>query len=311
MEDKITGIHHITAIAGNAKRNYDFYTQVLGLRFVKKTVNFDDPHTYHFYYGDEVGTPGSILTFFPWEDIMTGRRGTHMATEIGYSIPEGSIDFWIKRFEERNILYNKPSQKFGDLYLTFLDPDGLKLELTVTEKPDNRQPWETSAVTAANATRGFHHVTLTLEDVQPTADLLVSLFGFSLLKHSANRYRFESPAGENGTFIDLVEAKGEPRGHVAGGTIHHVAFRVKDDETQLRFREKIERMGLNPTPQLDRKYFKSIYFREPGGVLFELATDGPGFTVDEPKASLGSQLMLPPEFEARRAEILGQLPKLD
>ncbi|HVI49061.1 MAG TPA: ring-cleaving dioxygenase [Chitinophaga sp.] len=311
MDQAITGLHHITAIAGNARRNYDFYTRVLGLRFVKKTVNFDDPHTYHFYYGNATGEPGTILTFFPWEDIALGRRGTHMATEIGYSVPEGSIDFWLKRLEAENIIYNKPSAKFGEIYLTFLDPDGLKVELTVPEKTDNRVPWETPAITEANATRGFHHVTLTLEDIQPTADLLVSMFGYQLQKHHTNRYRFGTPANEYGGYIDLVEAKGEPRGHVAGGSVHHIAFRMKDDATQIHYRQLLAERGLHVTEQLDRKYFRSVYFREPGGVLFELATDAPGFTVDESSAELGTHLMLPDEFEAKRAEIEAHLVKLD
>ncbi|MCW3465534.1 ring-cleaving dioxygenase [Chitinophaga nivalis] len=309
--NKITGLHHITAISGNAVKNYDFYTRVMGLRFVKKTVNFDDPHTYHLYYGDETGSPGTILTFFPWEDISTGRRGTHMATEIGYSIPEGSIDFWLKRLEKENVIYNKPSSKFGEVYLTFIDPDGLKVELTVPEHPDPRTPWVTGSVQEEQATRGFHHVTLTLEDIQPTADLLVSVFGYTLEKHHTNRYRFASPAGETGGFIDLVEAKGEARGHVAGGTVHHIALRVPDEATQLHYRGILEERGLHITPQLDRKYFRSVYFREPGGVLFELATDAPGFTVDEPVATLGTKLMLPPQYESMRAELEQQLIKLD
>ncbi|WP_212004270.1 ring-cleaving dioxygenase [Chitinophaga sp. HK235] len=310
MDQAITGLHHITAISGNAKKNYDFYTRIMGLRFVKKTVNFDDPHTYHFYYGDKTGSPGTILTFFPWEDIMAGRRGTHMATEIGYSIPEGSINFWLKRLDAANIIYNKPSSKFGEIYLTFLDPDGLKIELTVPEKTDDRVPWETAEVSAENATRGFHHVTLTLDDIQATADLLVSVFGFELIKHHANRYRFASPAGDTANYIDLVEAKGELRGHVAGGSIHHIAFRMKDDAMELHYREKLEALGLNATPQLDRKYFRSVYFREPGGVLFELATDTPGFTVDESVDELGTHLMLPAQFEPQRAEIEQKLIKL-
>lgn len=226
-----------------------------------------------------------------------------MVTEVGYSIPEGSIDFWLKRLEKENIIYNKPSSKFGEIYLTFLDPDGLKVELTVPEKPDSRIPWETSEVDEANATRGFHHVTLTLEDIQGTADLLVSVFGYQLEKNHANRYRFVSPAGETANYIDLVEAKGEPRGHVAGGSVHHIAFRMKDEAMQLHYQKLLEDRGLNTTPQLDRKYFRSVYFREPGGVLFELATDNPGFTVDEPLAELGTHLMLPAQFEPQRAEI--------
>ncbi|ASZ12778.1 ring-cleaving dioxygenase [Chitinophaga pendula] len=307
MEDKILGIHHVTAIAGKAQRNYDFYTRVMGQRLVKKTVNFDDPKTYHFYYGDERGTPGTILTFFPWEDIMSGRRGTHMATEVGYSIPEGSIDFWVNRLEAAHLLYNKPSQQFGELYIPFYDPDGMKVELTVPAQADERVPWTGGEIGGEHAIRGLHHVTLTVEDVQPTADVLVSLLGYELKLHHANRYRFFNPVDVHNGYIDVVEAKGEARGHVAGGSIHHVAFRVADGATQLRFRERAEQMGLHVTEQLDRQYFRSVYFREPGGVLFELATDEPGFAVDEPMAELGTHLMLPPQYATQRAEIEGHL----
>lgn len=307
MEDKILGIHHVTAIAGKAQRNYDFYTQVMGQRLVKKTVNFDDPKTYHFYYGDERGTPGTVLSFFPWEDIMNGRRGTHMATEVGYSIPAGSIDFWVKRLEAAHMLYNKPSQQFGELYIPFIDPSGMKVELTVPAEEDVRVPFGGGEVEAAYAIRGLHHVTLTVEDVQPTADVLVSLLGYELKLHHANRYRFFNPADVHNGYVDVVEAKGEPRGHIAGGSIHHVAFRVANGAAQLRFRERAEQMGLQVTEQLDRKYFQSVYFREPGGVLLELATDGPGFAVDEPLAALGTQLMLPLQYDSQRVEIEGHL----
>ncbi len=311
MEDKIIGIHHITAIAGNAQRNFDFYTKVLGLRFLKKTVNFDDPHTYHFYFGDEAGSPGTILTFFPWGDaVMPGRRGTRMATEIGYSVPEGSLDFWLKRFEQHHVTYNRPSEKFNESYLTFLDPDGLKLELIVSKTPDIRKPWETSEVKAAVATRGFHHITLTLQNIQGTADVLTDIFGYQLVDQQVNRYRFATSAIANAAIMELVEAPGERPGQVAGGTVHHVAFRVKDDAIQKKFREKIAGKGLNVTEQIDRNYFYSIYFREPGGVLFEVATDNPGFTADEPLNELGTHLKLPAQYEPRRAEIEQHLPKL-
>lgn len=310
MENRIQGIHHITAIAGNARKNYHFYTQVLGLRFLKKTVNFDDPYTYHFYFGDEAGSPGTILTFFPWGDVMPGRRGTRMATEIGYSVPEGSLDFWLKRFEQHHVTYNKPAEKFGESYLTLLDPDGLKLELVVAKTPDLRQPWETEEVNAERATRGFHHVTLTLEKIQGTADVLTDLFGYRLAEQHINRYRFVTDAVENAAIVDLVEAPGERPGQVAGGTVHHVAFRVKDEHVQRLFREKIAAKGLNVTDQIDRSYFHSIYFREPGGVLFEVATDNPGFTVDEPLDELGTHLKLPPQYEKQRPEIEKYLPKL-
>jgi len=311
MEDKILGIHHITAIAGEAKRNFDFYTRVLGLRLVKKTVNFDDPYTYHFYYGDKVGTPGSILTFFPWEGIQQGRRGTRQVSEIGYSVPENSLDFWLKRFEANNITYNKVSEKFGEQYLTFLDPDGLKFELIVPKTEDKRTPWETSEVSAENATRGFHNITITTNKLQPTADVLTNLFGYRLLEQHVNRFRFITDNVDNAAIVDVVEAPGEVIGHVAGGSVHHVAFRVKDDEVLMRFREKIIDAGLHITEKIDRNYFYSLYFREPGGVLFEIATDNPGFAVDESVEDLGKGLKLPPQYESRRADIASKLVKLD
>ncbi len=310
MENTILGIHHITAIAGNAKRNFDFYTKVLGLHFVKKTVNFDDPYTYHFYFGDETGSAGTILTFFPWEGIAPGRRGIHMATEIGYSVPEGSFDFWLKRFEQHNVVYNKPAEKFGETYLTFLDPDGLKLELIASKTPDARKPWETDEVKAQVATRGFHNITLTLASIKDTADVLTDIFGYRLVEQQVNRYRFATSAIENAAIVDLVEAPGERPGQVAGGTVHHVAFRVKDDAIQMKFRDLIAGKGLNITPQIDRNYFHSLYFREPGGVLFEIATDNPGFTVDEPLEELGTHLKLPSQYEPRRSDIEKHLPKL-
>ena len=310
MEDQILGLHHITAIAGNAQRNFNFYTKILGLRFIKKTVNFDDPNTYHFYFGDEGGSPGTILTFFPWGATAPGRRGTGMATEIGYSVPEGSLEFWQKRFVDHNVIYNKPTQRFGETYLPFLDPDGLKLELIVSKTADERTPWKTNDVTAAVATKGFHNVTLTLENIKGTADVLTDVFGYQLIDQHVNRYRFATSAVENANLVDLVEVPGEARGHVAGGTIHHVAFRVKDETVEKHFQEKIAAKGLQVTEQIDRNYFHSIYFREPGGVLFEIATDNPGFTVDEPLNELGTHLKLPAQYEPRRAQIEGQLPVL-
>lgn len=311
MEDQILGLHHITAIAGNAQKNFNFYTKILGLRFIKKTVNFDDPHTYHFYFGDEGGSPGTILTFFPWGSaVQSGRRGTGMATEIGYSVPADSLDFWQKRFAAHNVIYNKPTQRFGETYLPFLDPDGLKLELIVSKTADNRTPWETSEVKADVATKGFHNTTLTLQNIKPTADILTELFGYQLIEQYVNRYRFATSAVENASLIDLVEVPGENQGHVAGGTIHHVAFRVKDEAIQKGFQDRIADKGLEVTQQIDRNYFHSIYFREPGGVLFEIATDNPGFTVDESVSELGTHLKLPAQYEPRRAEIESHLPVL-
>jgi glyoxalase family protein len=312
MATMIKGIHHITAIAGDAKRNFDFYTKVLGLRFVKRTVNFDDPQTYHFYFGDRQGTPGTILTFFPWGSaVRQGRRGASMATEIGYAVPEGSLDFWLERFRAHNIIYNNPAEKFGEKYLTFLDPDGLKLELIETNQPDLRKGYATEEVKEEVATKGFYNATLTLNDIKPTAAILTDVFGYALIDKQVNRYRYVTTASETANIIDLVELPAEQRGIVAGGTVHHVAFRVKDDEAQMEMREKILAKGLNITPQIDRNYFHSLYFREPGGVLFEIATDNPGFMVDEPLEALGTHLKLPTRFEPHREAIEKHLVKLD
>jgi len=312
MENKILGLHHITAIAGDAKRNFDFYSKILGLRFIKKTVNFDDPGTYHFYFGDETGSAGTILTFFPWgEGIQQGRKGSGMATEIGYSVPKGSLDFWQKRFEQYNVIYNKPAEKFGEKYLTLLDPDGLKLELIESKTDDNRKAWETDEVKADVATKGFHNITLTLNDIKPTALVLTEIFGYKLIDQDVNRYRYATDAVENAAIVDLVELADEKRGLNANGTVHHVAFRVKNDEILMHFREKIEEFGLSITPQIDRQYFHSLYFREPGGVLFEIATDNPGFTVDESLEELGKNLKLPAQYESQRAAIEKHLVKIN
>jgi glyoxalase family protein len=310
MEDQIKGIHHITAIAGNAKRNVKFYTDTLGLHLVKKTVNFDDPNTYHLYYGDKTGSPGTILTFFPWEGITAGRRGARQATEIGYSIPQGSLDFWLKRMDDHNVIHNKVAEKFGEQYLTVLDPDGLKLELTVAKDEDKRLPWETNEIKAVNAVKGFHNITITTNKIEPTAKILTEVLGYKLLEQHVNRYRFITDAVENANIVDLVEVAGEIAGHVAGGSVHHVAFRVSNEKTLMEYRDKIAALGLHITDKIDRNYFYSLYFREPGGVLFEIATNNPGFAVDEPADELGTHLMLPPQYESRRADIEQQLPQL-
>lgn len=312
MENKVLGLHHITAIAGDAKRNFDFYTKVLGLRFIKKTVNFDDPQTYHFYFGDYDGIPGTILTFFPWGSaVRQGRRGAGMATEIGYSVPKGSLEWWKQRFEEKNVIYNNIAEKFGTRYLTFLDPDGLKLELVETDDTDSRKPFETGEVKANVATKGFYNVTLTLNDAKPTAAILTNVFDYKLIAQEGNRYRYATDAIATANIIDIVELPAENHGLGANGTIHHIAFRVKDDATQMALREKIEALGLHITPQIDRNYFHSLYFREPGGVLFEIATDNPGFTVDEPVEELGKNLKLPVQYEPQRKKIEAHLVPLD
>jgi glyoxalase family protein len=310
MENKVLGLHHITAISGGAQRNYDFYTRILGLRLVKKTVNFDDPGTYHFYYGDETGTPGSILTFFPWEGVRKGSPGTGMATEIGYSVPKESLDFWSDRFRAQKVKQGPVTERFGEQVLPFEDPDGLLLSLIVPAAADDRKPWTTAEVSAAVAAKGFHSIVLTVRNSAATARVLTDVLGYRLLSQEGNRYRFATDAIGSANIVDLVE---EPSGHngiVAGGTNHHVAFRVKDDNILMEVREKVRSAGLSITEKIDRNYFYSLYFREPGGVLFELASDNPGFATDESVAELGTHLMLPPQYEPMRKRIEGVLPAL-
>jgi len=310
MKGTILGLHHITAIAGNAQRNFDFYTKTIGLRLVKKTVNFDDPGTYHLYYGDETGSAGTILTFFPWDGIGQGTEGVGMATEIGYAVPQGSLAFWIDRFAQANVKTKEVAERFGEQFLSFKDPDGLSLSLIVPKNEDIRKPWETAEVKLDSATRGFHSTTLTLQKIDETAKILTDIFGYHLLAQEGNRYRFITDSVESASIVDLLETPDGHRGRNAAGTNHHVAFRVKDEEIQMEFREKILSKNLTITPKIDRDYFYSLYFREPGGVLFEIATENPGFTVDEPLNELGTHLMLPHQHEHLRADLDNLLPKL-
>lgn len=310
MENRILGLHHITAIAGNAQRNFDFYTKVLGLRMVKKTVNFDDPGTYHFYYGDETGSPGTILTFFPWEGMKRGTTGPGMATEIGYAVPQNSLPFWKKRFEQHKVDHDAVTERLGNQVLPFRDPDGLNLALVVPQQPDIRKSWFTEEVPETAALHGFHDVTLTVHRIEPTARILTDIFEYRLQAEENGRMRFVTDAIAYSNNIDLVTAANKEPGYGAAGTNHHIAFRVRDENTLMTFREKVLAKGLNITPRIDRNYFYSLYFREPGGVLFEIATDNPGFLIDEPVSELGTHLMLPAQYEKHRREIEQHLPAI-
>jgi len=309
MENRILGLHHITAIADNAKRNLDFYTQVLGVRLVKKTVNFDDPGTYHFYFGNEEGTPGTILTFFPWEGIGKGTNGSGLATHIGYSVPKGSLEFWKNRFQQFNVNFEE-GEIFGEKLISFKDPDGLQLQFIESSTPDDRKIWTTDDIKDENGLKGFHNVTLTLKKADPTIKVLTDVLGYNLQKQEGERYRFATDAIETANLIDIIENDKIPFGRNAAGTNHHVAFRVANDDILMEYREKVMSAGLSITPKIDRDYFYSLYFREPGGVLFEIATDNPGFTVDEPLNELGINLKLPKQHEPLRARIEEVLPKL-
>ncbi|MEP7009149.1 MAG: ring-cleaving dioxygenase [Acidobacteriota bacterium] len=316
----IEGIHHVTAIASDAQANVDFYVGLLGLRLVKRTVNFDDPGTYHLYYGDEAGTPGSILTFFPWAHAVRGTRGVGQTSATAFSVPEGSLGFWRDRLAGQNVLAAEPADRLErESVLTLFDPDGMKLELIAHPGAEDRAPWAGSGIPERAAIRGFHSVTLTEKSLGPTTGLLTEAMGFHRVVSEGdagegdgggNRSRYAIGAGGAGAQIDLLEEPSGSHGRVAAGSVHHVAFRVEDDAAQRAWLADLAERGLHVTPVQDRQYFHSIYYREPGGVLFELATDPPGFTFDEPLASLGSALKLPPWLEAARPRIEAALPKL-
>lgn len=306
----IQGLHHITAIASDPKRNVDFYTRVLGLRFVKKSVNQDDPGTYHLYYGDNVGSPGTILTFFPWPDARRGRPGTGQSYATGFSIPAGAIDFWRSRLARLGVKIQSEDSRLGELALQFVDPDGLRLELVATAETDQRPPASASDVPAEHAIRGFHSSTLALRDARPTAAVLTDTMGYREVAKSGTRTRFAGGPGGPGNYVDLLVDPAIPPSVGGAGTIHHVAFRAASDSDHTAARAEIASAGLSVSPVIDRAYFKSIYYREPGGVLFEVATDGPGFAIDEPVETLGHSLSLPPRLEPFRREIEKVLPAL-
>ena len=307
----MTGIHHVTAISGKAARNLDFHTHVLGLRFVKKTVNFDDPNTYHLYYGDSEGHPGTILTFFPWEHAAPGRAGVGFTQETAFRVPASSIGYWTHRFVEKGLTHEALEKRFGEPVLPFKDPDGLILALVGVAGAETEPAWHTTDIPTEHAIRGFHGVTLLLDDASPTASVLSDVLGFNEAGEDGPLIRFR--AGETiGGYVDIREAKGFLAGRLGRGSVHHIAFRAADDTRQAEMAHKlVTNHGLRPTHQIDRQYFRSVYFREPGGILFEIATDQPGFAVDEALASLGRDLKLPPFLEARRKQIEAVLPPLN
>ncbi|MCP3390843.1 ring-cleaving dioxygenase [Bradyrhizobium sp. CCGB12] len=308
----MSGLHHVTAIAGDPIRNFGFYTRDLGLRFVKKTVNFDDPGTYHFYYGDETGRPGTILTFFPWAGVSAGRRGVGETHQTAFRVPQRSLGYWTQRFTEKGIAYEALEKRFGESVLPFTDPDGMALALVGIPGAENEPGWSNGDVPAEHAIRGFHGVTLLLDSAAKTAAVLTDVFGFKETGREGSVIRFKAPDNAEGSVVDIYEAKGFLRGHQGGGSVHHIAFRAADDAEQSKMAERlVNNHGLHPTEQKDRNYFRSIYFREPGGVLFEIATDIPGFAVDEPVATLGRDLKLPVFLEAHRKQIEGVLPNLE
>lgn len=306
----ILGLHHVTAIAGDPQRNIDFYAGVLGLRLVKLTVNYDDPTTYHIYYGDGQGNPGTIMTFFPWPSAMAGRIGTGQLTVTSFAVPEKSLTFWKDRLTKHEIPVQETRSDFDENILFFTDPDGLQLELVATPHANPDRAWSRGSVPMDFAIHGFHHVTLSENGYERTASLLTKTLGFKRVQEKGARFRYAASDGQPGTMVDLICAPEARPGRVAVGTVHHVAWRTPSNEQQVKWRDAIRDLQYNVTPIIDRTYFHSIYFREPGGVLFEIATDPPGFAVDEPADKIGSSLVLPAWLETERNELERILPPI-
>jgi len=307
----MSSIHHVTAIAGNSLKNFNFYTHDLGLRFVKRTVNFDDPSTYHFYYGDETGQPGTILTFFPWEGAPAGQRGVGETHQTAFRVPLNSLGYWAQRFVEKGIAHAAIEKRFGQQVLPFTDPDGMALALVGVAGAENESAWSNGDIPAEYAIRGFHGVTLLIEDAAKTGAILTDVFNLREVAREGSVIRFQAEGHAIGGIVDIREANGFLRGRQGRGSVHHIAFRAADDAEQIEMARKlVSTHHLHPTEQKDRNYFRSIYFREPGGVLFEIATDDPGFAVDEPVATLGQTLKLPGFLEPHRKEIEKVLPDL-
>ena len=303
----VLGIHHVTAIASDPQRNLDFYAGLLGLRLVKRTVNFDDPQTYHLYYGDEVGTPGSIMTFFPWPGARHGRQGPGQVAVTSFAVLPSALGFWVERLTRYGIAYEGPAQQV----ISFKDHDGLMLGIVGDPGAEARPAWGGApGITQEHAIHGFHSVTLWVEESDPTERVLTDSLGFRPVSEEGSIKRYEAGDGGPGTLVDLRSIGQFLRGAAGAGTVHHVAWRVVDDEAQLAVREQVVGAQLHPTPVIDRNYFHSVYFREPAGVLFELATNPPGFAIDEPVERLGERLMLPAQYEAVRAEIEAALPPI-
>lgn len=300
--DPLPGIHHVTAITADVQACTDFYVGVLGLRFIKKTVNFDVPDTYHIYFGDLVGTPGTAWTFFGWDRWPHAPQGTGQVYAVSFQVPPGSIDFWARRLREQN-LEHVQARRFGADVLSFDDIDGIRVELIGEARDDRFQPWPESPVDEQHQIRGFHSVGLMVEDALPSARFLTQVLGFEQVDEAQDRTRYSTGEGGPHAYVELLERPEAAQGVEGTGTVHHVAWRARDDAHQLEWREEAVAAGARVTPVIDRKYFHSIYFREPGGVLFEIATDQPGFTVDESVADLGSGLQLPPHAESNREEL--------
>jgi glyoxalase family protein len=311
MQTSVHGIHHVTAIAGDAQENLDFYVGVMGMRLVKKSVNQDAPDTYHLFYADGVGTPGTDLTFFPWPQMAPGRLGVGLTVEVSLAVPMGSLTYWRERFDRKGLNRGEVEVRFGETTLPFSDPHGLRLALVETNDKRQFVSWEQSSVPAEHQVRGMHAVRLWERELAPTEMLLTEYLGFARIGTENEWQRYGVEGGGSGNIIDIKALPDERRGVWGTGSVHHIAWRMKDSDEEMALREVIDGTRLRPTPQIDRFWFQSVYFREPGGALFELATDGPGFDRDEDKEHLGERLILPPWLESQRDAIEAALPTLE
>ena len=308
MKNHVTGLHHLTAIATDAQANIDFYAGLLGLRLVKKTVNFDDPSAYHLYYGDETGTPGSIITFFYWPGASRGRIGSGQTTAITLSASSAALDYWQERLDRQDVTAERRT-RFGEDVLAFSDPDRIPIEIVAVEH-DERIGWAGADLPTKHALRGLHAAELTVRDATPTEDLLTGVMGYQLVRREGHRARFEASPGGSGRYVDVIAEPQAPRGIGGAGTIHHMAYRVATDAAEREMQERLMDAHYHVSDVRDRDYFRSIYYRERGGILFEIATDVPGFTIDEPVESLGTALQLPKQFRPARSQIEASLPSL-
>lgn len=311
MKPSVHGIHHVTVICGHPQENLDFYVGVLGLRLVKRTVNQDVPDTYHLFYADGVGTPGTGLTFFPWPEMAPARRGTGLAVEVPLAIPRGSLSFWMSRLQGQGVARDEPETRFGETTLPFRDPHGLHLALVETQDERSWTAWKAGPVPEEHQIRGMHAVRLLERELAPTAEVLESSLGFKPLGEEGGWHRWAADGEGSGRFIEIREQPDMARGAWGTGGVHHVAWRVADEEEEMAVRDSVREAGLRPTSPIDRFWFRSVYFREPGGLLFELATDGPGFGRDEKLEALGERLILPPWLESKRHQIESALPPLE
>ena len=306
----VTGLHHVTCIAGDAQRNLDFYSGILGMRLVKRSVNQDAPDTYHLFYADAEGHPGSDLTFFPWPELPPGRRGAGLTNEVALAVPPGTLGWWTERLRTAGVRLGEPTTWFDEPVLPFEDHDGLALALVETGDPRDFTPWAEGPVDPERQIRGLHAVRLTQHALEPTARFLTNGLGFASGGEERGWHRFTLRGGGSGRALDIQVSPEAGKGAWGVGSVHHVAWRVPDESAQRDIQASVLGEGARPTEVIDRFWFRSVYFREPGGALFEVATDGPGFAVDEPAEALGERLILPPWLEPSRPEIERVLPKL-